>query len=137
MEDVDEVVVPVVAQRPNAELKVDLRGHTYRNGSHATKRSNTPPPPLRYPSHPVDSWRFPHRIAKGCGKRHESTSCETGAVENLLGAAEIRELAARLGIKPTKALGQNFVIDGNTVRRILKAAALDPEDVVIEDGPGL
>jgi len=58
-------------------------------------------------------------------------------VENLLGAAEIRELAARLGIKPTKALGQNFVIDGNTVRRIVKAAALDPEDVVIEVGPGL
>jgi 16S rRNA (adenine1518-N6/adenine1519-N6)-dimethyltransferase len=55
----------------------------------------------------------------------------------LLGAAEIRELAARLGIRPTKTLGQNFVIDGNTVRRIVRAAGPAPDDVVIEVGPGL
>lgn len=55
----------------------------------------------------------------------------------LLGPAEIRELAERLGVRPTKTLGQNFVHDPNTVRRIVKAAALDPADVVIEVGPGL
>jgi 16S rRNA (adenine1518-N6/adenine1519-N6)-dimethyltransferase len=55
----------------------------------------------------------------------------------LLGPAEIRELAARLGIRPTKALGQNFVHDPNTVRRIVRAADLDPDDTVVEVGPGL
>jgi len=55
----------------------------------------------------------------------------------LLGAAAIRELAGRLGVRPTKALGQNFVIDANTVRRIVRAAGLDPADVVLEIGPGL
>jgi 16S rRNA (adenine1518-N6/adenine1519-N6)-dimethyltransferase len=55
----------------------------------------------------------------------------------LLGPAEIRELAARLGVRPTKKLGQNFVHDPNTVRRIVAAAGLDSGDVVIEVGPGL
>jgi 16S rRNA (adenine1518-N6/adenine1519-N6)-dimethyltransferase len=55
----------------------------------------------------------------------------------LLGPAEIRALAARLGVSPTKKLGQNFVHDPNTVRRIVAAADLDPEDVVLEVGPGL
>lgn len=55
----------------------------------------------------------------------------------LLGPAEIRELAERLGVRPTKQLGQNFVHDPNTVRRIVKAADLDPADVAIEVGPGL
>jgi 16S rRNA (adenine1518-N6/adenine1519-N6)-dimethyltransferase len=55
----------------------------------------------------------------------------------LLGPAEIRELAARLGIAPTKKLGQNFVHDPNTVRRIVAAAGLRPDDVVLEVGPGL
>jgi 16S rRNA (adenine1518-N6/adenine1519-N6)-dimethyltransferase len=58
-------------------------------------------------------------------------------VTELLGPGEIRELASRLGIRPTKTLGQNFVIDANTVRRIVRAAELDPEDVAIEVGPGL
>jgi len=58
-------------------------------------------------------------------------------VTPLLGPAEIRQLAARLGIRPTKTLGQNFVVDGNTVRRIVTAAALDPQDVTLEVGPGL
>jgi len=56
---------------------------------------------------------------------------------SLLGPAEIRSLATALGIRPTKQLGQNFVHDPNTVRRIVKAAALDPTDVVLEVGPGL
>jgi 16S rRNA (adenine1518-N6/adenine1519-N6)-dimethyltransferase len=55
----------------------------------------------------------------------------------LLGPAEIRELAARLGVAPTKKLGQNFVHDPNTVRRIVAAAGLRPDDVVLEVGPGL
>jgi 16S rRNA (adenine1518-N6/adenine1519-N6)-dimethyltransferase len=55
----------------------------------------------------------------------------------LLGPAEIRELAARLGVAPTKKLGQNFVHDPNTVRRIVSAAGLRPGDVVLEVGPGL
>ncbi len=55
----------------------------------------------------------------------------------LLGPAEIRELAARLDVTPTKTLGQNFVHDPNTVRRIVRAAGLDPADIVIEVGPGL
>jgi 16S rRNA (adenine1518-N6/adenine1519-N6)-dimethyltransferase len=55
----------------------------------------------------------------------------------LLGPAEVRQLAARLGIRPTKTLGQNFVVDANTVRRIVRTAELDPADVVVEVGPGL
>lgn len=55
----------------------------------------------------------------------------------LLGPAEIRELAARMGIRPTKSLGQNFVIDANTVRRIVRAAGLCPAETVLEVGPGL
>jgi 16S rRNA (adenine1518-N6/adenine1519-N6)-dimethyltransferase len=54
-----------------------------------------------------------------------------------VGPAEIRALAERLGIRPTKSLGQNFVHDANTVRRIVRAAALSPDDVVVEVGPGL
>lgn len=60
-----------------------------------------------------------------------------GDTRGLLGPADVRELAGRLGIRPTKTLGQNFVIDANTVRRIVRAADLDPDDVVIEVGPGL
>ncbi|MCW7985881.1 hypothetical protein XF35_11325 [Streptomyces platensis subsp. clarensis] len=55
----------------------------------------------------------------------------------LLGAADIRELAAALGVRPTKQRGQNFVIDANTVRRIVRTAGVRPDDVVVEIGPGL
>lgn len=51
---------------------------------------------------------------------------------HLLGPVEIRELAAELGVTPTKKLGQNFVHDPNTVRRIVAAAELTPDDVVVE-----
>jgi 16S rRNA (adenine1518-N6/adenine1519-N6)-dimethyltransferase len=54
----------------------------------------------------------------------------------LLGPTEIRELAARLGTQPSKRLGQNFVVDGGTVSRITAMAALQPDDVVLEVGPG-
>jgi 16S rRNA (adenine1518-N6/adenine1519-N6)-dimethyltransferase len=55
----------------------------------------------------------------------------------LLGPAEIRDLAESLGIEPTKKLGQNFVIDPNTVRRIVKVAGVLSTEVVVEVGPGL
>ena len=55
----------------------------------------------------------------------------------LLGAAEIRALAARLGIRPTKQWGQNFVVDANTVRRIVRVAGVGADDTVVEVGPGL
>jgi 16S rRNA (adenine1518-N6/adenine1519-N6)-dimethyltransferase len=57
--------------------------------------------------------------------------------DGMLGPAEIRRLAAELGIRPTKHLGQNFVHDPNTVRRIVRSAGVGPDDVVIEVGPGL
>lgn len=55
----------------------------------------------------------------------------------LLGPVEVRGLAAELGLRPTKKLGQNFVHDPNTVRRIVWAAGLTSDDVVLEVGPGL
>jgi len=55
----------------------------------------------------------------------------------LLGAAQVRDIASGLGIRPTKTWGQNFVIDANTVQRIVRVAGIGPEDVVVEVGPGL
>ena len=57
--------------------------------------------------------------------------------DTLLGPAQIRELAARLGVAPTKKLGQNFLHDPNTIRRIVAAAGLTADDVALEVGPGL
>ncbi len=56
---------------------------------------------------------------------------------SLLGPAEVRSLAATLGLRPTKQRGQNFVIDANTVRRIVRTAEVGPGDCVLEVGPGL
>jgi 16S rRNA (adenine1518-N6/adenine1519-N6)-dimethyltransferase len=55
----------------------------------------------------------------------------------LLGPGEVRDLARRLGVRPSKRLGQNFVIEPGTVRKIAALAALAPADVVLEVGPGL
>ena len=62
-----------------------------------------------------------------------------GAVPDarLLGPADVRRIAGRLGLRPAKRLGQNFVIDAGTVRRITALAGLDAADVVLEVGPGL
>jgi len=54
-----------------------------------------------------------------------------------LGATEIREIAKRLELHPAKSLGQNFVIDGNTCRKIVRLANINNTDVVLEIGPGL
>lgn len=58
-------------------------------------------------------------------------------MSTLLGPAEIRDLATLLDLQPTKKLGQNFVIDANTVRRIVKASGVTAGESVVEVGPGL
>ncbi|WP_439126860.1 16S rRNA (adenine(1518)-N(6)/adenine(1519)-N(6))-dimethyltransferase RsmA [Rothia nasisuis] len=73
---------------------------------------------------------------------HNLCVCSTGKLEpvteqQLLGPQEIRDLAAKLGIRPTKTLGQNFVIDPNTIRRIIATANIHPDETVVEVGPGL
>lgn len=57
--------------------------------------------------------------------------------DRLLGAGEVRSIADRWGIRPTKQWGQNFVVDANTVRRIVRLAGPQPGDVVLEVGPGV
>ena len=54
-----------------------------------------------------------------------------------LGATEIREIAKQLDLHPAKSLGQNFVIDGNTCRKIVRLANINNTDIVLEIGPGL
>ncbi|WP_127479057.1 16S rRNA (adenine(1518)-N(6)/adenine(1519)-N(6))-dimethyltransferase RsmA [Nocardioides pantholopis] len=61
----------------------------------------------------------------------------TSAGPRLLGPAEVRRLAAELDLRPTKQRGQNFVIDANTVRRIVRDSGVTDTDVVLEVGPGL
>lgn len=58
-------------------------------------------------------------------------------MSNLLGAVEIRELATSLELKPTKKLGQNFVVDANTCRKIVKLGDVTDQDISLEIGPGL
>jgi 16S rRNA (adenine1518-N6/adenine1519-N6)-dimethyltransferase len=55
----------------------------------------------------------------------------------LLGPADVRRIASSLGLRPTKSKGQNFVVDANTVRRIVRTADVTADDVVVEVGPGL
>lgn len=56
---------------------------------------------------------------------------------SLLGASDVRRVADAIGLRPTKQRGQNFVVDGNTVRRIVRTSGIGPDDVVVEVGPGL
>jgi 16S rRNA (adenine1518-N6/adenine1519-N6)-dimethyltransferase len=74
----------------------------------------------------------PHPTSSG-----PSQSEQREALPELLGAADIRVLAERAGVRPTKQRGQNFVIDPNTIRRIVAAARLAPDEHVLEVGPGL
>jgi 16S rRNA (adenine1518-N6/adenine1519-N6)-dimethyltransferase len=55
----------------------------------------------------------------------------------LLGATDIRQLAERMGLRPTKSRGQNFVHDANTVRRIARISTVTEDDQVLEVGSGL
>ena len=57
---------------------------------------------------------------------------DPSAGPRLLGPAEVRQLAAELDLRPTKQRGQNFVIDPNTVRRIVRESGVGPDDVVVE-----
>lgn len=61
----------------------------------------------------------------------------TDPAARLLGPAEIRAIAADLDMRPTKRWGQNFVVDANTVRKIVRLAGIGPTDAVVEVGPGL
>jgi len=85
----------------------------------------------------------PWRTGRGCAgdepapARPYAYRVSTTEPDALLGPADIRELAAALGVRPTKQRGQNFVIDANTVRRIVRTAEVRPDDVVVEVGPGL
>src|SRR6516225_7290038 len=75
----------------------------------------------------------------GCsaaGEQRGERLMDRAAGAALLGPAEIREIAQRLGVRPSKRLGQNFVVDPGTVRRIVALAGLGPDDVVLEVGPG-
>ncbi len=56
---------------------------------------------------------------------------------SLLGPAQIRQIAVELNLRPTKTLGQNFVIDGNICQKIVRTAQVDENDSVLEIGPGL
>ena len=58
-------------------------------------------------------------------------------MSDLLGAAEVRALAVELNLKTTKKLGQNFVVDANTCRKIVKLATVEKSDIALEIGPGL
>jgi 16S rRNA (adenine1518-N6/adenine1519-N6)-dimethyltransferase len=66
-----------------------------------------------------------------------STPSEGTGAAGLLGPAVIRELAQQLELRPTKTLGQNFLHDANTIRRIVRTAEVTEDDVVLEVGPGL
>jgi 16S rRNA (adenine1518-N6/adenine1519-N6)-dimethyltransferase len=69
--------------------------------------------------------------------RQATLSAVPDGTDGLLGPAAIRSLAQQLDLRPTKQLGQNFLHDANTIRRIVRTAELRPDDVVCEIGPGL
>ncbi|HEX6447279.1 MAG TPA: 16S rRNA (adenine(1518)-N(6)/adenine(1519)-N(6))-dimethyltransferase RsmA [Streptosporangiales bacterium] len=62
---------------------------------------------------------------------------DASARTGLLGPADVRLLAERLGKRPTKSRGQNFMVDPGTIRRIVRTSGVGPDDVVLEIGPGL
>ena len=76
-------------------------------------------------------------MGRRAGHRPRRAVRGPGVSGTLLGPAEIRELANQLDLQPTKKLGQNFVIDANTVRRIVKSAGVRAGETVVEVGPGL
>lgn len=93
------------------------------------------------PSEPQDDGGVPSESrgdVAGVDDSHRHSALPKRAAEShLLGPKEVRELAERLGVAPTKKLGQNFVIDANTVRKIVRLARVEAGDRVIEIGPGL
>jgi 16S rRNA (adenine1518-N6/adenine1519-N6)-dimethyltransferase len=78
------------------------------------------------------------RTAAGsCSADRALLSTPPEQADGLLGPAAIRDLARQLELRPTKSLGQNFLHDANTIRRIVRTADVTPDDVVLEVGPGL
>ena len=75
-------------------------------------------------------------LRSGSSADRTPLSTTTEQPDGLLGPAAIRELAQQLDLRPTKTLGQNFLHDANTIRRIVRTADLRPDDVVLEVGPG-
>ncbi|GAA4915161.1 16S rRNA (adenine(1518)-N(6)/adenine(1519)-N(6))-dimethyltransferase RsmA [Streptomonospora salina] len=65
------------------------------------------------------------------------TQSDSSGDARLLTPGDVRRLAERTGLRPTKTLGQNFVVDGGTVRRIVRTAEVGGDDAVLEVGPGL
>src|SRR5215472_6208403 len=80
--------------------------------------------------------RRPVSGSSGPGRIAPPVSPDPLPAAQLLGPTEIRALAARLGVQPSKRLGQNFVVDAGTVTRITALAEIGPDDVVLEVGPG-
>lgn len=101
---------------------------------------STPPPPSK-PTGRTFSTSGPAaasgRSADRFSNLPQPSERPSGPSDGLLGRSDVRELAQRLGLRPTKSRGQNFVTDANTIRRIVRLAALCPDDVVLEVGPGL
>jgi 16S rRNA (adenine1518-N6/adenine1519-N6)-dimethyltransferase len=93
--------------------------------------SARPDDPQRAGSPPGAAAATPATAPGGVGGEATATRAR------LLGPSDVRRLAARLELRPTKARGQNFVVDPNTVRRIVRAAGVGAGDVVVEVGPGL
>ncbi|GAA3178243.1 16S rRNA (adenine(1518)-N(6)/adenine(1519)-N(6)) -dimethyltransferase RsmA [Blastococcus jejuensis] len=75
--------------------------------------------------------------APACSADRSLLTATPDQSDGLLGPAAIRELAQQLELRPTKSLGQNFLHDANTIRRIVRTADLRDDDVVLEVGPGL
>lgn len=90
--------------------------------------------PLPTPGFPAG---FPSRAARVCSTEAAENLCGRLWGVTLLTARDIRDIAADIGLRPTKQKGQNFVIDPNTVRSIVAAADLAGEQNVVEIGPGL
>jgi 16S rRNA (adenine1518-N6/adenine1519-N6)-dimethyltransferase len=68
---------------------------------------------------------------------HRSSVYVSAVARGLLDPSAVRELANQLALRPSKQRGQNFVTDANTVRRIVAASGVTPDDIVLEVGPGL
>ena len=79
----------------------------------------------------------PVAVDRVAGVPDQQRPTSSSAGPRLLGPAEVRSLAQRLAVRPTKQRGQNFVIDPNTVRRVVRASGVTADDVVLEVGPGL
>ena len=80
---------------------------------------------------------MPDSLDQGAGPPPEQPTGPSRRDTRLLGPTDVRSLAADLGLHPTKQRGQNFVIDANTVRRIVRESGVSTGDVVLEVGPGL